>query len=62
MKKDRLVGFDEANEDMLRILPYSLHSYFEKLKGEGFSEEQSFTLVRDFQTIIFMKPISDNDE
>ena len=61
MKKDRLVGFDENLEDMLRTLPYSLYAYFEKLKKEGFNKDQAFILVRDFQTCLFMKPLPDDE-
>jgi len=49
MKKDDLVGFDEAYENILRTLPYSLYSYFKKLKEEGFNKDQAFILTRDFQ-------------
>ena len=64
MEKDNLVGFDEAFEDLLRILPYSLYSYFKKLMEEGFNKDQALTLVRDYQkyTLFSTREIEDEEE
>jgi len=62
MDNDSVIGFDEAFEGFLRTMPYSLHSYFEKLIKEGFNEEQSFALVRDYQKYVLVGYSSDKNE
>lgn len=43
----------EQMQAVLRDISPVLWSYYEKLKEEGFTDEQAFELVRDFQKTTF---------
>lgn len=43
----------EQMQAMLRDLAPVLYSYKENLKKQGFTEDQAYTLVRDYQMTIF---------
>ena len=47
-----LAEFDQSTTYLLKTLPFFLKNYFDKLVEEGFSYEQSFELVKNYQNTL----------
>jgi hypothetical protein len=48
MTEDEIRGFDECSTALLRTIPGFLWSFYEELKTQGFSEDQSLTLTKEY--------------